>query len=313
MRALLDGILAPSSGAVDDARVDAVVVRIRDLVAVETDPQVFADLADYFHSQVDWESGSNEQKAHCIAIWKALRAARETVAFAALSDPKASCACARWRQVAGDTWLVHAPVDESQLIERVTFDWHSIRFDEYSIYRCPTCKTYWHKDYNPYSNPSYVAYWPYDRSPNAKAMGVAKKTNPYARLWRAKRWRWAVGISILGLLVSSYLQLNAPFAKFNPHRHGVVDWQGFKTWRSDFSIVKIRSIDANQYLVVVLNEQPNLWILPSGPSAYVFDRRGKLIDWAADIGDNNVFDEKWQAQGHAGEIAPTEVDGFFRP
>lgn len=34
-------------------------------------------------------------------------------------------------------------------------------------------------------------------------------------------------------------------------------------------------------------------LLPSGPSAYVFDASGQLVDWTADIGDDLTFGTKW--------------------
>jgi hypothetical protein len=38
-------------------------------------------------------------------------------------------------------------------------------------------------------------------------------------------------------------------------------------------------------------------MLASGPSAYVFDDTGRMVDWSADIGDDPAFDERWDAQG----------------
>ena len=40
--------------------------------------------------------------------------------------------------------------------------------------------------------------------------------------------------------------------------------------------------------------------LPSGPSAYVFDDTGRLVDWSSDIGDSPSFDKKWGAQQSRG-------------
>jgi hypothetical protein len=33
--------------------------------------------------------------------------------------------------------------------------------------------------------------------------------------------------------------------------------------------------------------------LPSGPSAYVFDSSGRLVDWTTDMGDAPRFEKKW--------------------
>jgi hypothetical protein len=37
-------------------------------------------------------------------------------------------------------------------------------------------------------------------------------------------------------------------------------------------------------------------LLPSGPSAYVFDRAGDLIDWTSDEGDDRRFKERWRTR-----------------
>ena len=37
-------------------------------------------------------------------------------------------------------------------------------------------------------------------------------------------------------------------------------------------------------------------IVPSGPSAYVFDAQGKMVDWSADVGDDPLFNQKWKSQ-----------------
>ncbi len=34
-------------------------------------------------------------------------------------------------------------------------------------------------------------------------------------------------------------------------------------------------------------------LVPSGPSAYVFDASGRLVAWTYDLGDNDAFNKKW--------------------
>lgn len=62
---------------------------------------------------------------------------------------------------------------------------------------------------------------------------------------------------------------------------------------------------ADQFATVTVNGQPHviaygpgsgLILLPSGPSACVFDNTGRLVDWSSDIGDDPRFDAKWSAQ-----------------
>lgn len=40
------------------------------------------------------------------------------------------------------------------------------------------------------------------------------------------------------------------------------------------------------------------WLaLSSGPSAYVFDETGRLVDWTSDMGDDPVFANPWFSPG----------------
>ena len=49
-------------------------------------------------------------------------------------------------------------------------------------------------------------------------------------------------------------------------------------------------------------------LLSSGPSAYVFDEAGRLVDWSADIGDDPHFDTRWNAQGARSALKRGEVE-----
>ena len=56
--------------------------------------------------------------------------------------------------------------------------------------------------------------------------------------------------------------------------------------------------------------------VPSGPSAYIFDRSGRLVEWCWDIGDNSAFDDKWAAQrsnGSSPVLLPSQVDTWVTP
>jgi len=41
------------------------------------------------------------------------------------------------------------------------------------------------------------------------------------------------------------------------------------------------------------------WTLPSGPSCYVFDSSGKLVDWIPDNGESRDWDNKWGQTGRS--------------
>src|SRR5687768_11076889 len=85
----------------------------------------------------------------------------------------------------------------------------------------------------------------------------------------------------------------------------VSDLGGYLAWRPS----------AEQFAVLNLNGEPHViaygplssWLmLSSGPSAYVFDQTGRLVDWSSDIGDDSEFDERWNAQRarHPGRAIP---------
>lgn len=53
---------------------------------------------------------------------------------------------------------------------------------------------------------------------------------------------------------------------------------------------------------------PKSWpMLASGPSAYIFDDTGRMVDWSPDIGDDPAFDERWTAQGRGDGRVPRDA------
>jgi hypothetical protein len=57
-------------------------------------------------------------------------------------------------------------------------------------------------------------------------------------------------------------------------------------------------------------------LLPSGPSGYVFDRSGRLVDWSRDIGDDSRFDDHWKAQeswGKGESLSQSEGLNWLKP
>ena len=44
-------------------------------------------------------------------------------------------------------------------------------------------------------------------------------------------------------------------------------------------------------------------MFPSGPPAYLFDARGRLVQWSADSGDDAVFQEYWMAGSNKIDLA----------
>jgi hypothetical protein len=62
------------------------------------------------------------------------------------------------------------------------------------------------------------------------------------------------------------------------------DWQPSSRW------AVIKPTGNGEYLILI---GPTSGFLPSGPSAYVFDKTGQLVDWETDVGDSVRFERRW--------------------
>jgi len=91
---------------------------------------------------------------------------------------------------------------------------------------------------------------------------------------------------------------------------GVMDVRSFLQWRP-----------STEPFTILVGDDPHLlatgaWagLLPSGSSAYVFDRTGRLVDWSPDVGDDDAFDKKWRAQeslGGGNTVNRTDIDHWL--
>lgn len=109
-----------------------------------------------------------------------------------------------------------------------------------------------------------------------------------------KRYRWII---LAVLLFASWL-----LAEYLMHRRvvppkNVTSLQTFLAWRPSTEHFAVTRTDGDEHLIAY---GPNGALLPSGPSAYVFDSSGHLVDWSADVGDSPRFDEHWQSQRSRG-------------
>ena len=66
--------------------------------------------------------------------------------------------------------------------------------------------------------------------------------------------------------------------------HTFFDWHPATKW----TVMKTAADE--EYLILI---GPLRGILPSGPSAYVFDKTGELVDWETDVGDSVRFEGCW--------------------
>jgi hypothetical protein len=107
-----------------------------------------------------------------------------------------------------------------------------------------------------------------------------------ALLWKRSGWRHAA-------IAFTFL---AAFFAYDAHeRRKLVppvdltldtffDWQPTTKW------AVMKTAGDEQYLILI---GPMRGILPSGPSAYVFDKNGDLVDWETDAGDSVRFERRW--------------------
>lgn len=74
------------------------------------------------------------------------------------------------------------------------------------------------------------------------------------------------------------------------HVTGVEPFLEWRPGTNEFHFVRTK--DGSEHLMATGASRP----FGSAPSAYIFDRTGRLIDWSRDIGDDPDFDERWNAQ-----------------
>lgn len=86
--------------------------------------------------------------------------------------------------------------------------------------------------------------------------------------------------------------------------------QEYLAWRPSAEQFSAVDVAGNQH-VIAYGPMSSWLLLSSGPSAYVFDGSGRLVDWSSDIGDDSAFDERWSAQrsrGRGGSLSRGEVE-----
>jgi hypothetical protein len=70
----------------------------------------------------------------------------------------------------------------------------------------------------------------------------------------------------------------------------------------------------NQQYVFIIGRMTPLWLITisSGPPCYVFDARGGLIDWTADMGDDSRFVKRWPHSLKREEISVEHARELFQ-
>ena len=101
-----------------------------------------------------------------------------------------------------------------------------------------------------------------------------------------RRWRrWIIAILLIGAWLGHHAWSQA---RVTPPSH-VRTFEDLVRWRSPKRVMLFET-EGRTWLIAY---GPGAGIMPSGPSAYVFDSTGRLVDWAVDSGDDYDFQQRW--------------------
>lgn len=123
--------------------------------------------------------------------------------------------------------------------------------------------------------------------------------------------KWLRGLALVLVLLAAWIVGEVLMFKRNVPPPTVTDVQRYLAWRPETPHLYLLG-GANGSHVMATG--PGSGLVPSGPSAYIFDRSGRLVDWCEDVGDDPVFDQKWSAQASRGAhhaILPSEVEEWM--
>jgi hypothetical protein len=96
----------------------------------------------------------------------------------------------------------------------------------------------------------------------------------------------------LSLLMVSYIGLEVLLIRRAKPPEGVQDFRAFMRWRPETNRFFLHAVDGQEFLEAV---GPSAGVVPSGPSGYVFDRSGRLIDRTMDSGDDSRFQRHYRS------------------
>jgi hypothetical protein len=119
-----------------------------------------------------------------------------------------------------------------------------------------------------------------------------------------KRYRWII---IAALLVSGVIAVEYAMSIRVVPPADVKTLEAFLHWQPSARQFAVVEVQGGEHLIAYGQKSG---MLPSGPSAYVFDRSGTLVDWSRDVGDNWRFAERWHAQSPDKWLSCEEVDNW---
>jgi hypothetical protein len=107
-----------------------------------------------------------------------------------------------------------------------------------------------------------------------------------ALLWKKAGWRYAAIAFIFVTVLFAYdaHERRKLIPPDNLTLDSYFEWQPTTKWAA------IKESGGAEYLILL---GPPAGFLPSGGSAYVFDKSGQLIDWVTDTGDSVRFKRRW--------------------
>src|SRR5436190_17451546 len=102
-----------------------------------------------------------------------------------------------------------------------------------------------------------------------------------------KRLRGLIIVAVLigGCVAAEYISHRLA----NPSGH-VSTLREYLAWRPSAEQFAAVDVNGKAYVIAYGGPTSSWLLLSSGPSAYVFDDTGRLVDWSADIGDDPTFD-----------------------
>ncbi len=118
-------------------------------------------------------------------------------------------------------------------------------------------------------------------------VGAAAASERQVRYPAMKRFR---GVIIVVLLLAAWITTEWRLHRRTVPPASVTDFSTFAEWQQSPRHIEVIQQRGSGYLFVMGR---NSGLLPSGPSGYVFDRSGRLLDWSLDIGDDPRFRDKW--------------------
>lgn len=109
---------------------------------------------------------------------------------------------------------------------------------------------------------------------------------------RTRRIQWWTcilgGVAIFGLAMYYFASISSYYRTVSPDKDGIVRFAG------RIEITKVTRCENGEDLYYVLfGVFPPDYVLASGPPAYVFDKKGDLLEWVEDSGEEPKAMEKW--------------------